>query len=291
MATLFQRVSEVFGQDRWRRAGGPSAFVVVWCVLASGFVGVFAWVATSIAGGTFEAISALKARPVRADTDEADGPGVFHGKLRGLERVAPAGEPGVAWVGWVDKAAKKNGRTLVCVVSQLDGISLERGDRPLVLAVPAESIDPFQSEGFSAPHGISVVAAETTGAVPDRLRSDPACKAPGDSSLQYHQIAWKDGQEIVVSGCREGDRLAPCGDRADFFFSQCAASDGGCRVDAQAAVRTFRARWVSGVAMVVSTGGLIAGGALVVFGVVQLRRHRALQRRRRSVLNSVAREV
>lgn len=262
--------------------GGPGAFVVVWCLGAAGIIGAFVVAGTSITGDTLEAMVALKARPVRLETDDASGPGVFAGRLWGPARTAPDGEAVVGWIGWVDKADKGGGRASVCRVSELDGLSLERGERSIRLHVPQGSAGAPPSEGVGAPTGISVAAPQTTvELIPQAVRSNPACAIAGQQ-LQYHQIALHAGQDVVVSGCRAGDRIAPCGDRADFLFSRCAGSGGECRVSATEATRAVLDRWRSGVSMVVCTTSLIVGGALTAFAFAHLWRHRALQRRRRS---------
>ncbi|MFO0618028.1 MAG: hypothetical protein U0414_35885 [Polyangiaceae bacterium] len=273
---------------RWRRESGPPAFIVVWCLFASAILGMFVWAGWSITGDTYVALAVLKARPVRPPGDDANGPGVFHGKVAGPLRVAPSGESVVGWVGWVERAEKEGTSTQTCVVSQLEGVSLEREGGSLLLGFPKDRMTPPLSDGFSAPRGVSVVAPDsTTSGVPRALESNASCSTLRGPPT-YHQITFAPGEEIVVSGCRKGDHIVPCDDRADFLFARCAGFGEACRVSGQEAVSSIRDRWRGGVSMVVSTVGTLVCVALTIVGVVQLRRHRALERRRRSVARAAA---
>jgi len=283
-----QDILRLAGLDRWRRIGGPPTFLIVWCALASVFLGVFLWGMVSIAGGVFIAIPELRERPLRKLADEAAGPGVFHGALRGTERLTPLGDPAVGWYAWVDRVTKgkNSSRIRVCTASQVDGMRLENGSRVLDLDLPVDRLYVAEPNGISepTPGRIAVLAESTQANTPAAMLQRPECNVPPDANFEYHQIAWSSGRDVVVSGCREGDLLAPCGDRADFMASYCEIeSKRGTCVDAREGVDAMLHHLQGGTKWAAGFVCLLVGTFLGVLGGVNLRRHRTLQRRRRTI--------
>lgn len=265
--------------------GGPHPFLVVWCLAFSSGLGLMLWIFLSLAGDAIEAIPAARSRRV-GGADSGDGPTVLHGKLGGPPRVAPLG--GAVVVGHhsvvehVTGSGKNVRREKVCMTSQLEGMTLDVDGRVLALELPQERIDVLRPGSLSArgDDALLVLAKIEDGEPSRSALASRGCQAPAEGRLELRQLAWTSGQPAVVSGCRRGDRLVPCGDGADFLVSDC---DGGACRDAKGGVEALVGFWRSSV----EGGGAVLLGVVGMFftglGGFNLWGQRKLQRRRRAV--------
>lgn len=270
-----------FDATGWRRSTTLHPFVVIWfCIAFSGMTLVLVMALRS-AGQTLDLLPHVRARPVRAVADAPDGKGVFHGTLRGTTRKSPLGMPVIAYHAWVERVvrtSKNTRRDFVCRVDSLSGLALQDGGSALMLELDATSLS---AQSFALERGKVAMLADTVDApVPSVLGEKGPCAGQLTGELEYHEISWKLNQEVVVSGCKSGQSLQPCGDGADFLVSSC--SDGACS-DARRAVRVVERREGSGVSTFAGFSFGVFGLFVGVLGVLVLKQHRELEGRRRAV--------
>lgn len=265
----------------WRRSTTVHPFVVVWfCIAFSGMVLVLR-MALSNAGQAIDLLPQVRARPVRTIADAADGEGVFRGALRGTTRVSPLGTPVIAYYGWVDREVRTGKSTthqFVCSVDSLGGLALQDGGSALMLELDVKSLS---AQSFALERGKLAVLADSVDApVPSGLGEKGPCAGQLAGEVSYHEISWKLNQEVVVSSCKSGQSLKPCGDGADFLVSSC--SDGACS-DARRAVRVVERVEGSSVSVFSGFSFGMFGVLVGVLGVLLLGQHRDLEGRRRAL--------
>lgn len=270
-----------FDATGWRRSTTLHPFVVIWFCMA--FSGVTLGV-ISVLGGTGETLDLLpllRERPVRAVADAPDGKGVFHGTLRGTVRKSPLGTPVVAYYAWVEREVRTGKSTsweFACSVHSLSGLALQDGGSSLMLDLDAIS---KSRSWFESMRGNVAVLADTVDApVPSGLGDKGPCAGNVTGTVRYRELNWRLNQEVVISGCKAGQSLQPCGDGADFLVSSC--SDGACsdaRRGVRAVERRVGSRFSTSAGLVFGIFGLFVG----VLGVLVLKQHRELEGRRRAL--------
>ncbi len=261
--------------------------MVVWCAVAFSMLGFGLWAALSSTQSVLELGPELKARPIRSASDEDAGEGIFQGKLRGPARQSPSGTNVVAWYAWLDRVVtrgKNTTRERLCTVHEVDGLTLEEGGQRTPLELRPKTFVVSQSGSFSSPgpNRLLLFAATTEPGTPASILSRPECKSPDSSPLEYHELVWTDGRELVVSGLRSANGIGPSDKSVDFVASECGPSTNGCE-DAKRGKEYALRHWVTGATWVTTIAFTVAGIFITVLGGISLWRHRAQQKQRRVV--------
>lgn len=293
MNAFFKAVHDLVGFGRWQRhSGGGTAFLVLWTLMVAGMLTGGLLLVSGTTRDVFAALPELERRPIRDAADASLGTGVFQGRLRGPARTSPSGAPSVAWHAWVDRVVrrgKNTSRERLCTISELDGLSLERGSAktPLLLRPDLFSVTEPGTFAGPQPKDVLLFVDVAKPSLPASLMHRPECKSPDDAPLEYNEISWSDGREIVVSGRRDEEGIGPSGAGADFLAASCGASTSGC-TDAEDAKKLVQAHWTGGVTWVTSLVLVMVGVFLAALGGINLRQHRALQKQRRTVARRAA---
>ncbi len=293
MSSFLKAMHDLVGIGQWqRKSGGGTAFLVVWCGVAASMLSFGLWAVSRTTQDVFKMAPELQGRPIRSASDEELGKGVFQGTLRGPARNAPSGAKAVAWYAWLDRvvqSGKNTTRERLCTLHEVEGITLEAGGKRIPLKLEPSTFDLVQSGSFSAPRPseVEIFGAVTKTAVPASVLERPKCKSSDTSKLEYNEVVWTDGRELVVSGVRDAKGIGPSGDGADFVASECGGSNDGC-ADAQRGKDFVLHSWVNGVSWVTTIAFAIAGVFITVVGGLNLWHHRAQQKQRRTIARRLA---
>lgn len=289
MSTFFKKLQDLAGIGQWKRkSGGDTAFLVVWLAVAFSVLGFGVWFALNDSKNVLERVPELKARPIRSASDADAGEGIFQGKLRGPARKSPSGNDVVAWYAWLDRVVtrgKNTTRERLCTVYEMDGLSLEEGGQRTPLDLRAQTVHAGPASGGGSL--VRMIGDATEPGTPASILSRPECKSPDSSPLEYHEIVWTDGREVVFSGLRSTKGLGPSDKPIDFLASECGPSTNGCE-DAKRGKEFVIHDWVSGATWVTSIALVIASVFITLLGGISLGRHRAMQKQRRVVARRLA---
>ncbi len=293
MSSFVNAMHQLVGIGQWqRKSGGSTVFMVVWCMVASTILGFGFWTMNRMTQDVFEMLPVLQARPIRAASDEELGKGIFQGALHGPARNAPSGAKAVAWYAWVDRVVtrgKNTSRERLCTLHELEGLTLEQGGKRTPLELQPSTFEVIGPGGLGSPRvgHVELFGSVAQSSPPAAVLGRPECKSPDDARLEYNEIVWTDGRELVVSGLRDAKGIGPSGAGADFIASECGGSNDGC-TDAKRGKDFVLRSWVKAVTWSTTIAFVLVGLFTTVVGGINLWRHRALQKQRRTIARRLA---
>lgn len=164
----------------------------------------------------------------RGDLAGPDGPVLLSGRLARPAGAAPGGSTAVAWFA-TKKERKGKSYSTLCQEQRVEPFELR-------LAAGSVALDPLLASGvqwaYTGASGEGERLLVSAGALVDSKPGDPSKQAPGlplpcpvdehrDAYYEYRVL--REGEEVQVMACKQGDRLRRC-DRAT--IAQACRRDG-----------------------------------------------------------------
>ncbi|MBS2013107.1 MAG: hypothetical protein JST00_09485 [Deltaproteobacteria bacterium] len=150
---------------------------------------------------------------------------VVRGKVAGVATNGPMRPGAAGWIGEVgrwERRGKSSTYIVECTVTRIDGMTVQTSDALLALTG-------FDGHAPTVAHGLAV----DRGAVAVDLLTEPSfagivsddamsvCNLPrGKASYTYNERVVHVGDDVVVRGCRDGEKVRACGDGVDLVTAR-----------------------------------------------------------------------
>lgn len=166
---------------------------------------------------------------IRTLADDEAGKGgkqvVVKGKVASVATNGPMRPGGAGWIGEVgrwERRGKSSKYVVECTVTRIDGMTVQKTDALLALT-GFDGHAPTVAHGLAIDRGAVAVDLLTepsfAGVVNDDVMS--VCNLTGGKSrYAYTERVVHVGDEVVVRGCLDGEKLRACGDGVDLVTAR-----------------------------------------------------------------------